>query len=298
MKLQQLKSFCEIVRTGSATQAAAGLYVAPTAVSMQLSQLEDELGGALFDRTRRPMQLTPLGHYFYPRAQELVASATRLKDDTRGIAAGRLGWLGIGFTRSAMFSILPNAIQHFRERYPEIQLELLPLQSDQQPVDLLSGRIQVGVSRFLGDFDRVEGLDYLQVATDPFVAAVPKTHPLARRKAIEASELLETPYIFYPRVPQGHYAEDVFSLLRNAGASPAITHYADDIYIALGMVASGLGYCLVGNSIQAGNRGDIACVPLKDITEAGKIVAVTKSPATGLLINAFIESLKSSLSMV
>ena len=99
MNLRQLRYFCELVEAGSSVHAAERLCVAPTAVSMQLGQLEEHLGGELFDRSRRPMQLTSLGRFFYPRAKELLTQAARLGEEAKGIAAGRRGWLRIGFTR-------------------------------------------------------------------------------------------------------------------------------------------------------------------------------------------------------
>jgi DNA-binding transcriptional LysR family regulator len=75
MNLRQIRYFCTVVEAGSAVLAAETLFVAPTAISMQLAQLEDHLGGELFDRSRRPMELTSLGKYFYPRAKELLSHA-------------------------------------------------------------------------------------------------------------------------------------------------------------------------------------------------------------------------------
>ena len=68
MNLRQLRYFCEVVDAGNARAAAEKLFVAPTAISMQISQLEELLGGSLFDRRTRPMTLTPLGQFVYPKA--------------------------------------------------------------------------------------------------------------------------------------------------------------------------------------------------------------------------------------
>ena len=83
MNLRQLRYFCETVDAGHARAAAQRLYVAPTAISMQLAQLEESLGGRLFDRASRPMALTPLGEFVYPKARELLASAARLEREAR-----------------------------------------------------------------------------------------------------------------------------------------------------------------------------------------------------------------------
>src|ERR1700722_9669953 len=125
MNLRQLRYFCAVVDAGSGAADAEAVFVAPTAISMQLTQLEGHLGGELFDRSRRPMELTSLGKYFYPRAKELLSHAGRLDDETRDIAAGKRGWLGIGFVRSTTFSVLPTAVRKFRQSCPEVHLDLV-----------------------------------------------------------------------------------------------------------------------------------------------------------------------------
>ena len=135
MSLKTMRYFCEVVEAGSAANAAERLFVAPTAISMQLAQLESQLGGELFDRSRRPMALTDLGKFFYPRAKELLQQMSRLDSEARGIASGSGGWLSIGFTRSATFSLLPRAIRRFRAAYPEVQLDLCLLYTSPSPRD-------------------------------------------------------------------------------------------------------------------------------------------------------------------
>ncbi|WP_281679656.1 LysR family transcriptional regulator [Synergistes jonesii] len=291
MNLSQLRTFCEIVRRGNGARAAAALFIEPTAVSMQLSQLEAELGGKLFDRSYRPMQLTALGHYFYPRAEDLVASAMKLEKETKDIAASKCGWLGIGATRAVMFSLLPRAIRRFREEYPGVQLELLPLQSAQQPPELLSGRIQVGLSRFRGPFERVEGLDYVHIRRDPFVAALYSGHPLASKKTLKAADLNEMPQIAYPKFPQPQYDENMPALLREAGITPSFTYYADDIYIAMAMVSCGLGFCIVTRPFGESAGGDVAFVELSDVKSAADIFAVTRASDNSKLTASFVEYL-------
>ena len=160
MNLRQLRYFCEIVDSGSAVAAAGRLHVAPTALSMQLGRLEEELGGELFDRSRRPMELTALGRYFHPRAKSLLAEAKHLQQEACSVAAGRSGVLAIGYTRSTIFSILPNAIRVFRTSHPKVKVELISLLSEHQHAELQTGRIQVGVSRYLGPVPQIESLEF------------------------------------------------------------------------------------------------------------------------------------------
>src|SRR4051794_31633320 len=140
MNIRQMRYFCEVVESGSAVAAAERLHVAPTAISMQVSQLEGALGGELFDRSRRPMGPSALGNFLYPRAKEILVAVARLEEDGRSVAAGRTGWLAVGYTRSTICSVLPRAVRAFRATHPDVQLELLTMLSEHQPEKLLDGR--------------------------------------------------------------------------------------------------------------------------------------------------------------
>ncbi len=291
MNLRQLRYFCAIVEAGSAAAAATRLHVAPTALSMQLGQLEGDLGGELFDRSRRPMELTALGHYFHPRAKMLLADTKRLHDEARAVAAGNSGVLAVGYTRSTIFSILPNAIRTFRASHPNVKVEILSLLSEHQHVELQTGRIQVGVSRYLGPVEPVEGLTFTRLLDDPFVVALPATHPLAKRKSLRAAELDPAGLITYPKDPQSRFAEYTIALLRSSGGRSPVAYEATDIHTALGMVASHLGFCLVGSSVSRGSRRDLAFVPLPDLKDTAAVFAVTKAGETSKVVNGFIQSL-------
>jgi LysR family transcriptional regulator, benzoate and cis,cis-muconate-responsive activator of ben and cat genes len=277
MNLRQLTYFCETVEAGSAVLAAGRLFVAPTAISMQIGRLETELGGMLFDRSRRPMELTPLGNYLYPRAKELIGDAARLKDGALAVATGHGDVLAIGYTRSCIFSVLPKAIHAFRKSRPRVQLELLTMLSEHQPAQLASGRIHIGISRFLGPVEAPEGLLYTKVLDDPFVVALPRGHALNRRGTVTVGELDAVPLITYPKDPLSRFASESVRLLLKAGGNPQVAHEAMDIHSALGLVASGLGYCLVGRSVMTGSRDDVVFKPLGGVDTATTLVAVTRA---------------------
>lgn len=296
MNLRQLRYFCEIVEAGSAVAAAGRLHVAPTALSMQLGQLEEELGGELFDRSRRPMELTALGRYFHPRAKGLLADATHLQQEACSVAAGRSGVLAIGYTRSTIFSILPTAIRAFRASHPNVKVELVSLLSEHQHAELQTGRIQVGVSRYLGLVPSVDGLDFTRLLDDPFVVALPATHQLAKRKLLRAADLDHAGLITYPKDPQSRFAEHTIALLRATGNRSPVAHEASDIHTALGMVASHLGFCLVGRSVEFGSRRDLAFVPMSKLEDKAAMFAVTKTGEQSKVASAFVATLVATTS--
>ncbi len=291
MNLRQIRYFCEIVEAGSAAHAASRLFVAPTAVSMQLGQLEEHLGGELFDRSRRPMELTPLGKYFYPRAKELLAQAKSLDEETRGIAAGKLGWLGIGFARSALFSILPQAVRRFRENWPDVRLDLVEALGEYQPELLREGRIHIGIARFIGEFQRAPDLRHEVMFEDPFVVALPASHHLAKRKSLRAVELDGCPYISYPKAPLSPFGRKMMEVLREAGANPVITYEAIELHTALSLVSAGLGLTLVGRSVAVNNSNELVFLPITGLKTKPVLMAITRVTEESRAAKAFLKLL-------
>ncbi|AMU18529.1 LysR family transcriptional regulator [Burkholderia cenocepacia] len=294
MNLRQIRYFCAVVDAGSAALAAEVLFVAPTAISMQLAQLEAHLGGELFDRSRRPMELTSLGKYFYPRAKELLSHVGRLDDEARGIAAGKRGWLGVGFVRSTTFSVLPRAIRRFRESCPEVHLDLVEVLSEYQPEQLLQGRIDFGISRFIGPIDRHEGLSYSLICDESFVAVIPLDHSLAKQKAVTTAELSSLPFILYPKDPRSPFGHQMLSALQASGGRPLVGHEAIEINTALALVGAGLGATLVGRSIARNNRRDVKFMPVTDLDLTTTLVTITREGDENKLLtrfrNAFVSS--------
>lgn len=292
MNLRQLRYFCEVVAAGNARAAAEKLCVAPTAISMQISQLEALLGGALLDRGSRPMKLTPLGEFVYPKARELLLASSRLEFEAKGIAAGNLGWLGIGFTRSTIFSILPEAVRAMQSAFPNVRIELVEILTEEQPAALRSGAIHLAIARSLGTFTREPDLHYTELFDDPLVAALPAQHPLAARAALVAADLEVLPYVSYPKVANAHFSRQVLNLLEQAGARVQVGHEAKEIHTALGLVAAGLGTTIVGRSVAANNRTDICFVPIEDLPIQSKVLAVRKDGLPHPLVDAFLDKLR------
>jgi LysR family transcriptional regulator, benzoate and cis,cis-muconate-responsive activator of ben and cat genes len=292
MNLRQLRYFCEVVDAGNAKAAAERLFVVPTAVSMQLSQLEADLGGRLLDRGSRPMALTPLGQFVYPKAKELLSLSARLETEAKGIAAGNRGWLGIGFTRSTIFSVLPEAVREMQAAFPNVRIDLVEVLTEHQPASLRSGAIHVGISRVLGAFAREPQLQYVELFDDPLVAAIPLQHPLAARTALRAADFDALPYISYPKDANSHFSRQVIALLQAAGARPQVGYEAKEIHTALGLVAAGLGTTVVGRTVAANNRTDVRFLPVADLAVKSRLLAVRPQGGEHRLVDAFLDILK------
>ncbi|MBU1293427.1 MAG: LysR family transcriptional regulator [Gammaproteobacteria bacterium] len=292
MNLKQLRYFCEVVSCGSATQAAKHLFIAPTAISMQISQLENHLGGELFDRSTRPMELTALGKYFYPRAKDLLAQMTKLDEETHDIATGKSGCLSIGVVRSTLFTIMPQAIRAFREAYPGVHLDLLEVLSEYQPDLLVDRRIHIGISRFIGKFSPPDHQTHTLIMEDPFVVAIPAHHPLAEKKSLIPKDIDKEPFIIYPKDPVTRYGEKILDALATKDSKPEVSYEAIEIHTALSLVSAGLGVTLVAQSISKNHFKDVVFIPIEGLETSTSIVAVTNTREHNIHVDAFLSFLK------
>jgi DNA-binding transcriptional LysR family regulator len=291
MNLRQIRYFCEVVDAGGGSAAAKRLFVAPTAISAQIALLEQTLGGELLDRATRPMQLTSLGKFVYPRAKELLAQASRLEQEAKQVANGSGGWLGVGFIRSTLFSLLPSVIKGFREAHPEVHLDLVEVLSEYQEERLRMHRIDVGISRFIGTFERQPDMHYDVIINDPFWVALPVDHPLAKRDHFSIRDFEQLPFILYPKDKRSPFGQKMLAHLDERNVRPAVIHDAIEIHTALALVGAGLGGTLVSGSITSNNRRDVVFLPVDDIEISTTLVAVTRKGETNPLLEAFVRML-------
>lgn len=296
MNLRQLRYFCETVECGGGKHAAKRLFIAPTAISTQLGLLEQHLGGTLFDRSTRPMKLTSLGKFFYPRAKELLLQAGRLDNESRGIASGSWGWLGIGFVRSTIYSILPNTIRSFKEAHADVHLDLVEVLSEFQAEQLRQRRIDIGISRFIGSFEHAPDMNYKQILDDPFIAAISIDHPLAKQSSISITEFRKLPFILYPKDARSPFGQQMLEILHEKGIDPPVNYEAIELHTALALVGAGLGGTIVGSSTVENNRKDVRFIPIHDIDSGTSLVAVTRKDEDNKIIDFFMDLLLNNVS--
>lgn len=182
MNIKQLRYFCKVVETGSASQAAKMLDLAPAAISMQISALEKELNGELFNRSSRPMTLTRLGEFIYQRAPEIIFNIEKLEKDAWQYVNSKSITLTLGFVRSVMFNLIPETIKYFADTHGHIEINLKEVLSEYQPELLLNHELDIGFTREM-DNDNFIGheLNHELILVDPLIAAIPKNHYLSKK---------------------------------------------------------------------------------------------------------------------
>lgn len=171
LDLRRLRCFAAVAETLHFGRAAQRLHMAQPPLTRQISALEEELGFRLFDRSSRAVTLTAEGSLFLPYARALLDQLERTAGFARKLAQGLAGHLTLGYASSiALSDLFTEAIRLFRERHPEVQLELLEGASAAQWAQIAEGGIDVGLGRLPPPEGQV-GIEVLALGGEPLVVA-------------------------------------------------------------------------------------------------------------------------------
>jgi DNA-binding transcriptional LysR family regulator len=223
-------------------RAAARLCIAQPALSRQIQQLEEELGTPLLRRTQRRVELLAAGQVFLDRTNMILDEIERALIDARRTGAGEYGRLSVGFIHSSTYGLLPSIIERFRHLYPDIELELHEMPIGEQHVALARGVIDIGLLR---PQPAPAELEIQAVLEDPFLAAVPQTHPLAKRQSVRLKELAGEPMIMFPQRGSPLFHSRIMAMCERAGFTPKVVQQATQIHTVAGLVGAGIGLAII-----------------------------------------------------
>lgn len=288
--LRQLRHFVALAETLNYRLAAERLHMAQPPLSASIRKLEEHLGVALFERSRRGTSLTPAGVEALDIARRALLDTRQFEAVVRDVAAGLAGTLTVGYVSSAAYYVLPKLIPAFRERFPKIQLTLLELNSD-ETLDLIEQRsLDVGIVRT--PLSRPTKLAMKAIQKDRFVAALPDVSPWREMKTVKVSDLAEQPFIFYTTP----YARALTMLIcESQGFVPQVQQEANGMQTVVSLVQCGLGVALVpGVARQRPAPGvlfrDLSGVP--DGMEMG-LATVCQRDTGSQLVNRFHDVVES-----
>ena len=263
MELRQIRYFQCVARELSFTRAARLLHIAQPPLSRQIKMLEEELGVAVFERLGRGIQLTEAGRYFLDQTEKMTLRLEETINATRRIGQNDRMWFGVGFVPSTLYGHMPALIRQLREMNNQVEIGLVEMTTLQQFDALKSGRIDIGVGRILLKDEEIERL----VLTDePLALALPIRHPLAHRRSVKISDILNEPLILYPARPRPSYADHVLNLFKQKGHSPVVAQEVNELQTAIGLVTAGIGVSIVPESVRRLHREDVVYI---DLDESG-----------------------------
>jgi DNA-binding transcriptional LysR family regulator len=193
--LDQLRILKAIAAEGSFKRAADSLYVSQPAVSLQVQNLERQLDVPLFDRGGRRAQLTEAGHLLLNYGDKILTlcqETCRAIEDLQNLQGGTLI---VGASQTTGTYLLPRMIGMFRERYPEVSVQLHVHSTRRTAWSVANGQVDLAIIGGEIPAELHESLDVLPYAEDEFALIVPSSYDISKQGVIPKEEIYKLKFI-------------------------------------------------------------------------------------------------------
>lgn len=249
MELRHLRYFVAAADELNISRAAHRLKVSQPPLSRQIHDLEAEIGTALFDRTRKKLQLTPAGAHFLQEARKILQHVERAARTARAKSSVQAGQLRIAFLSPLAGLALPRAVRAFRQKFPLVDIELVEMTPRSQLEALRDHEVDLAL------LARLEAEPYEELAAESvrnvrMRLAIPPDHELSRLRRIPIARLAQEPMITLKRsaAPASH--ELLLTLCRTAGFEPNLVKLCDRVQGILDLVAAGIGVAILPETFR------------------------------------------------
>jgi DNA-binding transcriptional LysR family regulator len=258
MQLRHLKTFMAVASTLNVTRAAEQVHLAQSSVSEQIQALEADLGTALFDRSRRRLQLSEAGQRLLEYAGDLLALVDEARAAVADAASLSTGMLTIGALETLCANWLPPLLATYQAGHPTVRLQVRVAGSGALRNDVRSGVMDVCFAFSAGPFE--PDLQHETVAEEGLVVIAPPGHRLAGREMIQAEDLADEPFLV---TEMGCVYRQMFESAFPAGqpGRPRLAGEFSSIAAIRRLVESGVGCALVPRLVAAEAGGHLAASP-------------------------------------
>jgi DNA-binding transcriptional LysR family regulator len=250
MELRHIRYFLAVAAEGNFSRAATRVGIGQPPLSLQIKDLETEIGARLFYRVPHGAELTDAGRAFLERVSSIPDCAAEAVRAAQRAARGETGCLAVGFTASAALNpIVPKSIRSFRRAFPEVELRLEEANSVALVAGLIEGRLDAAILR--PSQSGPGELQFQRLADEALVVALPGTHVFAGEPGeIDLGALKNEPLILTPRTVVTGLHDAALSACRAAGFEPKLGQPAPQIVSILSLVSAELGFSLVPDSMR------------------------------------------------
>ena len=291
MEFRHLRAFAALAEELHFGRAARRLSLSQPPLSLAIQQLEATIGARLFTRNSKSVQLTAAGRAFLPEALALLERAQRAQRHAREVAQGQAGTLQVGFVGTMLYRGLPQMLRKFQSRHPQLRLLLAESSSQEQLVDLVQERLDVG---FVHTTGVPGGLSQILVARQAFAACLPAGHALAARRSLPLALLAGEPFAVVSRTVSPDYHERIVAACNEAGFEPDIRYQLRHWHSVVSLVAQGLGVALVPAALRQAGIANAVFVALAQTPSAYDTHCLWKAAREHAALTAFIETVRAT----
>ena len=285
---RQLQYFVAVAEELHFSRAADRLGVAQSAVSVQVQQLEQQLGVRLILRNKRqPIALTDAGAMLYAEAVAALRHIERAEQVGLLAARGLSGNIRMGYVASAVTSgLLSRLLGDFRASHAQVRMQVIAMETPKQLNAIDTGEIDVGLVRPRRQYP--DGVEALIVHSEAFMVAMPESHALARQVAVQSSDLKGQTFIA-PQFNESEGFSEVLARLASAAGFPVTAEYhVNDFITATSLAAAGYGVVIVPESIRLFGQPGVAFRPISDFHELGHLALAYRKREHSPAIRSFV----------
>jgi len=186
MTITQLKYVLAVAEHKNFTLAAEKCFVTQPTLSMQIQKIEEELNIQIFDRTKKPIQLTDIGQKIVSQAKNIVNEADRIQD----IVEQQKGFIGgefrLGIIPTIMPTLLPMFLNNFIKKYPKVKLIIEELNTEEIITKLKNGNLDAAIAATPLEDEKIKEI---VLYFEPFVAYIPENNAIFQKEEIEIDDL-------------------------------------------------------------------------------------------------------------
>lgn len=287
LTLKDLLYFLAVAEEENVHRAARRLSVAQPALSLRIRKIEAALGVALFDRKNQRIRLTKVGEAFIAPARDVLRRADAAEQLVSSFSRGEAGKLTIGMAESAIrCADVKAAIMSFRERYPDVDLGLVPIPRAPLLEGLENG--EVDLAFIPHSSSRRIALPHIGMSTIQLLLAVPSQHRLAAHGSVTVGDLDGEGILWLQVEAAPGVTAALLERFRKAGVDANFKPVLMSENGRLHLVAAGLGISVVSNTV-ANNIPDLVFLkPIEDLDVAVTINAVWREGDTNPALRNFV----------
>ncbi len=280
---RQLRYFVEIVDAGSFSQAAERLFIAQSALSRQVREMELALQVPLLDRDARGLQMTPAGRSLYADARQILGALTDAMARATHAQRGTDGTLQLLHSSSVPLTpALLALLDRHTQQHPGVAVEIAQASSEQQALDIAEGRADLGLAR-APILRRRAALHYATLYEEPLVLAVPPGHALAAQTQVHMDSLRGERFVATPHPERGGLGHAVAELCRAHGFAPLPAAVRSRKWAQLSLVQGGMGIAIVPASMGALAPAGVRVLPLAEPGCTSGVLALWREGAPALV---------------